>query len=589
MDYREGSLTSCKLTRMNHRHASRPRQPGLFLLLLLALMAGSGCAVKVAGGPDANSNFRESDSGYEAAWPSLSAVRAALGEPVESYAGGRIWVYEETYKGLWFSILPMVVRDGVIPLPGTHATPTPMFRVFEFDQQDAVTTQRLVDGTRRCAEGVCIGLALPRESFGIVFDSAYSGVFTLDAPEWYVAALPTTPPPGSCAVYLDDDRDYRGAWMQAWLDGAPAGWLLSYKSYLRWTVPAGTHELAARTRLFSALKRFRCADGESVYLYFKAEDGGRIIRRERAEALKELKKRRLVISNWPVGPLRPAAGKDPDLLLDWLSTGKTTLPEVTAELGTPDLRLAKPHTLIYTATAPEWEKITGIELGTSRFDQTYMLAAEFDESGVLANAQVLASNPLYQEKHQRGRRGKGDGRFDTRRRPLCSEDGICFNGGESVTQFASIRKNMVVQDFASKYRRPADGTCTVYLWSDSWGINLGITLDGVVQGYLYDRLWPTGIFIWQIPKGESVLAVEAVNTTLKIRPASAALTCGEPRTLKARVAVENERVRLDIKRGLAPPRVEVNARRYIPSPAGLFDEFGPQFSTARRPARSTKR
>lgn len=546
------------------------------LMIVIGFLA-AGCTAKVAGKADANAQFGEDPAGDREAWTSQSAVRATLGEPVKTFAEGRIWVYEETYNGRWVTIIPL--PTSVVPLIGTYGTETPVFRVFEFDKRGKLIARRRVSGDKRCRDGVCISLGRPQESFGIVFATAYSGVFTLDAPDWYRDELAVEPPPDSCFVHFDDDRDYAGAWTKIWLDGAPAGWILSPKSYLRWTLPAGRHRLAARTQRHSSLKSFVCAPGESVYLYFKSEDDGKLVSREPVKALKELKKRRLILSEWPVGPLRESVGKDPDLRLDWLRNGETTSDDVAHRLGPPHLRLAEPPTLIYSATAPEWQALSGIDLGSKRFNQTYLLTAEFDASDRLVGWQTVAANTLYKEKHLQGgpTSAKTDGRFGTGSRTLCTADGICFNGGGAVVQFASLRKNLELQDFASSYQRPPDGSCNVYAWSEAPGSNLRLSLDGQVQGYLYDSVWPPGIFVWQIRQGETLLKVEAVNDSKNIRAGSVTLRCDKPRTLKLRFDVQDDEARIAVSSGLRPPRVEVMERRYVPSPAGLFGEFGPGF------------
>ncbi|MGI9330594.1 MAG: hypothetical protein ACR2QB_07720 [Gammaproteobacteria bacterium] len=562
----------------------RPLSAHLVFLCLIAglLSALAGCAGKVGDEPEVARLSPGDDPAMALAWTSRTAVKESLGEPVRTYLNGQVWVYEEVFQGRWLSDLPIVVADpepAAEPGAATYASDTPVFRIFEFDSDGALISQRRVVGDKRCQDGVCISLGLPDQSIPLPFMSAYTGAFTVDAPEWWVQSLADKPSADGCSLYLYDTRRVRSSGARIWLDGAPAGWLLSQDSYQRWELPTGQHELYVRSRWDAALRKVQCAAGELIYLRFRSKDNGSLDVIEPAKARKKLAKRQLVLSDWPRGPLRPGIGTAPDMRLSWLKPGVTTQTDLEQRLGPPDLRLKRPTLLVYATGAPRWAQITGLELGDVRFNDLYMLVARFDGAGRLLRSEVVLANPLHAEQL---RMGDMEGAEETRSLGTsnflqCTEYGVCFGYDGLAARFASTPVELSAQDYVTKVRSPPSGTCVAYLWSDEVAGKFRVSLDGVPQGYLHNRHWPDGVFIWELADGISELKVDWLNAPGGSRTRTQSLECTAGKALRIALAKRDDQLQIDIKRSLRPPRVPVSERRYLPSAAGKFPEYQAEF------------
>lgn len=558
----------------------RPMLARLASLCLSAalLSALAGCAAKVAGEPEVTSKYRGDDPALVSTWTSQASVKASLGEPIRTYLDGRVWVYEETFQGRWLAMAP-VLTSPPVPLVDTYATDVPIFRIFEFDQAGAVIAQRRVPGEKRCDDGICISRGLPDEALFIPLMVAYTGAFTVDAPEWHAQALKDAAPADACSLYLYDTRRMRSSGARIWLDGAPAGWLFSQDSYQRWEVPPGQHELYVRSRWDSALQPVDCKAGDSIYLRFRSKDDGRLEMVEPKEARKKLARKTLVLSDWPRGPLRPGIGAAPDMRLPWFSQGVTTPAELEQRLGPPDLRLREPLMLVYAAGAPRWAQITGLELGDARFNDLYLLVARFDDAGLLLRSEVMLANPLHLQQLRVGNmEGAQEERsFGASNFLQCTEYGVCFSADGLAARFASTQVELAAQDYVTKVRRAPAGTCVAYLWSEAVAGSFRVGLNGVTQGYLYNDIWPDGVFIWELADGVSEVQVDWLNAPGGLLTRTQSLECRGGKTLKVALATDDGELELDVKRSLRPPRVPVSERRYLPSEAGKFPEYQPEF------------
>jgi len=547
------------------------------LLSVLAGCAGNGTAESPATGSSGGDG-----SAPGSAWASQAAVKAFLGEPLRAYLDGRVWVYEEIFQGDWVSSLPVVVADPAVsakPGVATYASDTPVFRVFEFDTAGALISERRVSGDKSCQAGICISRGMPDQFMALPFGSAYTGAFTVDAPQWHVQALKTAPPAGTCKLHLYDTRRVRSSGAQVWLDGAPAGWLLSQDSYQRWEVPPGQHELYVRSRWATALRKVECGAGNDVYLRFRSKDDGRLEIIEPAKARKKLEKKQLVLSDWPRGPLRPGVGAAPDMRLPWLRQGVTTRTELEDRLGTPDLILQRPTMLVYATGAPRWAAITGLEVGDVRFNDLYMLVARFDEADLLLRSEVVLANPLHVQQLRIGNmEGVEEGRsIGTSNFLQCTEYGVCFSAEGLVARFASTQVEIAAQDYVTKVRSAPTGTCVAYLWSDAMAGSFRVSLNGMMQGYLSNKIWPDGVFIWELAEGASEVQVDWLNSPGGPTTQARSLDCAGGKSLQAVVATKDGELEINVKRSLRPPRVPVSERRYLPSSAGKFPEYQPEF------------
>ncbi len=517
----------------------------------------------------------DEDEGALASLTTKTAVKKLLGPATRSFADDRIWVYSEADNGLWLSVYPTIsalLLPGIPRIPGLvmHSGSNPTFQVFEFDSNGAVTGERRTKAGFNCSEGICVGRLSTYETL------MYSGVFTLDAPGWYTFNEDSR----RCTLQMYDRRFSSGGGAKIWIDGSPAGWLLSPKTYQQWPLSPGEREIFVRAGRKSALLTVDCQPGNTVLVSFSGDDEGQLETVDQVTGKSPLDERNLVLTNWQDAGILQQQGKNPDLKLDWLVSDRITRKSMLDELGPPNFALGDGSKAAYVSEPPDWQSMTGKDLGETALGDTYVLTVEFDETGALKSYLVAYINVLDESFATQGNEEQFSLRRLSRYHPYCSEGNLCMSPSGAITQFASSQANREVENKIDSFNRDTSH-CYMYLWSDSQEeAHLRVDLNGVTQGYLADAIWPDGFFAWRLPVGPQEIRVIGPSTDGNPPEVSQTVDCVGKKVVSVAVEKKKDALALDTRTSMKAPRVELLDRHYISTANGIVREDAPVFGHA---------
>jgi hypothetical protein len=465
-------------------------------------------------------------------------VIAILDAPSNIFESGTVWVYE--------SVRSRAMRD---PGVGDFQLKVADLLVLRFDDHQKLaswqTVQPRLDGTvwwgnlgfaprpwsgrPHCTETGCFYMLDSGET-SLPYPT-YSGVYAMFATAQSDSlAKRFAPAADQCAVFLYSKDLY---WIihpvEVWLDGQPAGWLLSHEHYFAWDLMPGKYDLfvrvtagpskdgrsAPRPALEARLGQIECVPGELYFFEPKLVPNNSFFL-ERTLTLKQraaivgqkaINKRRRVLSTYAGSRSARSYFVAPDVITDAVEIGTTARKGLSARLGQPDIETKNGQFLAYVKEGRSWFKLLNIDNGMPMFGQQYLYFIWFDSNGIASGHELrrvntfLGSGSVYLTD---GQPKNGDEYF--RPNISCSTDGNCVAAGSLYARYATTEESSRARSASA-----SKGRCLINIFSKDRNALWRVSLDGRFLAYVYDRLWPRGFLQLTLEPGQHLLTVEGVG------------------------------------------------------------------------------
>jgi hypothetical protein len=475
------------------------------------------------------------------------------------FRGGDWWLYEQSREELqwiWGAASPYgPAGSGIV---GDFDF---QFLLIKFNENNVVQTYEVSthEGLGCGPNEVCKGwwnhpnLACNRA--GVC--KGYSHLGLLASQEEDKAAKRFQPPSDRCLVYAYAEltpymlHSYlRYSSVEVWLDGLPAGWILSKQDFLLWELDPGYHLLYLREVLpahhpilnSDDLQRqsisLNCAAGNLYFIeattdiaseniidpifglpkYRRPIEGspgvkpfGLDIRQHEFRNGKEdINQRQLLLSIWDEPNAVSSTIVSSDIELKIIHPGTTTRDELISKLGSPDSDYLHSKLMIYHKDGPEWLKLMGVNNGIDELGQEYTLFVSLDSERVVTEYELRrtnhtnASSITYVSYPDRSTQVNQHGHLDLDVNGMSG--GRFFSADAPRAVYATSDDNKA----AKKQTKAAPGLCLIYIFSNEPNLAWRIFRNDVFAAYIYDAFWPDGFLKWILPKGEYSITAESV-------------------------------------------------------------------------------
>jgi len=470
----------------------------------------------------------------------LAAERASkyevlemLGGPDVEFASGSVWVYRELSNEEWFyffGAMPSGAGLGGFE-GGRYEKDIPSFLILKFDSDSRVASWQVetlgdeyLSQPVRCDDTACAWWFRATEADGTP-TWEFTGIYSLFADKASVFdANGLVSSPGSCRAYLYSKSPFP---VESWLDGQPAGWLLDKKQLLYWDLESGEHRLFAQLvipqthrvlgdKIFGRRwQSFECVAGESYFFEARSDRGWlddirfspiELRQRSKDEGRKAVRKRKPILSTWDrSGAVQPDV-RNPDIRLDFVDPGKTTLADLAAVLGPPTAMLDDMRTVAYIIAGPSWFEVLGVSNGLQLIDRQYVIFLFTEGNGVVTGYELRSTSRILNWSTIFRTAGVRDDGHDISA-PNCTLSGYCFAPGGFVTRYASS-----AQQKSSRRDRRRINECVVNAFDYYPNVMWRLFIDGEFAAYLGHQHWPRGYLRSVIDGGEHTLTAQIVTS-----------------------------------------------------------------------------